>query len=52
MEENITVEIKSDIFVKENDNVIWTSYRVMKYLHLMTLSIADMLHMILIMMII
>ena len=27
MEENITVEIKSDIFVKENDNVIWTSYR-------------------------
>ena len=27
MEENITVEIKSDIFVKENDNVILTSYR-------------------------
>ena len=27
MENNITVEIKSDIFVKENDNVIWTSYR-------------------------
>lgn len=26
MQENITVVIKSDIFVKENDNVIWTSY--------------------------
>ena len=26
MQENITVEIKSDIFVKKGDNVSWTSY--------------------------